>query len=162
MKKLWILYFISLTVTMVATAQEYKKFKLGVGIGVANYQGGKYNPNGSLILATVEPAYRIHDNIAIGLRIEGAGWYGHFSLTANGQYYFGKNIVRPFVGAGLGMFQKGSANSSFGFYPRVGLEVGHFFVSMDYNFISAVNPNGDEITSYLGSRIGFLIGGGRK
>jgi hypothetical protein len=155
MKKICIVFLLSLAIT-VASAQDYKKFKVGLGIAITAPQ-----PIGPLI--TFEAAYRVSDNLAIGLRIDdwvyssynfygdGGGFrvmFGSFSL--NGQYYLSANKFRPFVGGGVGMFNvyertitdRGHPylhdfQRKFGFYPRVGFDAGHFSLSLDYNFIQA-------------------------
>jgi hypothetical protein len=64
MNRLYIFLFVSFMLTSVAYAQDYDKFKLGLGLGYA----GAVGSNGG-ILATFEPAYRIIDNLAVGLSI---------------------------------------------------------------------------------------------
>ena len=175
-----------------ATAQEYKKFKVGIGLGYAA-AGGDGAKGG--ILAYLEPAYRINDAIAIGLRIESALITRGFSdeladdvnlsmaaigsYTVNGQYYFNMNRFRPFVGAGFGLYTLAAvdvefggnsataleAGTKFGFYPRVGFDYGHLNVSVDYNIISKseiAGGVGSFKNNYLGIRLGFSIGGGKN
>src|SRR5690606_20016614 len=100
--------------TVAANAQEFKKFKVGVGAGYAVPSGS--GAKGGL-LWTVEPSYRVSDALALGLRIEGAVLVRGFSedlgdeldfdiagitsYTVNAQYYLSNNSFRPFVGAGL-------------------------------------------------------------
>lgn len=175
----------------VSTAQEYKPFKLGLGLGYA-----KPGDGGGGILFDFEPAYRINDAIAVGLRIESAVMAkvspdgseakasGNVSYTLNGQYYLGNSKVRPYVGLGFGIFSLASvasetagsseiaAGSEFGFYPRIGLDIGHFNINLDYNIISATeaaafdanaNPTTVDIkNSYLGIRLGAFIFGGKR
>ena len=101
------------------------------------------------------------------------------SYTLNSQYYFSNEKVRPFVGVGFGLFSLAAAKfntqaggdpdlndigaeTRFGFYPRIGLDAGHFNLSLDYNVIPPTDvPGGGEVkNSYLGIRAGFSIGGG--
>jgi len=175
-------------------AQEFKKFKVGLGLGYALPTDGSGG-----VLLYLEPMYRVADNIGIGLRIESAALLASpvngisvsasavSSYTLNGQYYFSNNKFRPFVGAGFGMFSLaaasvdvlgggsvalGAATTKFGFYPRVGFDLGHFNLSIDYNIIPATSssvaipPFGTITTSqnssYIGVRIGASIGGGQK
>ena len=103
------------------------------------------------------------------------------SYTLNSQYYFNNNNVRPFVGVGFGLFSLAAAKfntasgndpglndvgaeTRFGFYPRIGLDVGHFNLVLDYNVVPPTDvPGGGEIkNSYLGIRAGISIGGGRE
>ena len=103
------------------------------------------------------------------------------SYTLNGQYYFSNNTVRPFIGIGGGLFSLAAgefntaannnnltanrvdAKTVFGFYPRAGVDAGHFTLSLDYNFLPKSNvPGGGEvINSYLGIRAGLTLGGGK-
>ena len=69
MKKLYI-FFLILMFASVADAQNYEKFKLGIGGGLAIGNDGAGFSGGSGVLVTVEPAYRVSDNLAIGLRVE--------------------------------------------------------------------------------------------
>lgn len=104
----------------------------------------------------------------------------NISYTLNTQFYFSKNNVRPFIGVGGGLFSLAAtkfnttpnsttstsdvaAETVFGFYPRIGVDAGHFNLTLDYNFIpkSTVPEGGSVINSYLGIRVGMSIGGGR-
>lgn len=116
------------------------------------------------------------------------------SYTVNGQYYFGSSSFRPFAGAGFGVFALASATGTasangsgtatsevaggtkVGFYPRVGFDVGHFTMNLEYNIIpktegisqvvsgngTITNQNVEIKNSYLGFKLGFFIGGGKK
>ncbi|GAA5035463.1 hypothetical protein GCM10011506_27730 [Marivirga lumbricoides] len=171
-----------------AKAQEFKPFQLYVGVGYTIPEGG------GGVLFDVEPAYRLNDAIALGLRWETAlmgrvvgdteaSIAGTSSYTVNGKYYFSNNKFRPYVGAGLGLFGLASvsvgqdaagaaAETKFGFYPRIGFDLGHFNINIDYNIIGAseaqgFDSNGEETTfdvknSYIGIRIGGFFFGGRK
>jgi hypothetical protein len=187
MKKLSILFVLSLLVTVASHAQEFKKFKVGVGGGYAS-PAGKGSKGG--VLFYIEPAYRITDIIQVGLRMESAIVARGFasstdfdldvkaigSYTLNGQYYFSNGNFRPFLGAGFGFYSLGStkvnsdtntndiviaSESKFGFYPRAGFDAKHFTFSIDYNIISS-SFDGELKNSYLGVRIGGFFGGGRK
>lgn len=184
MKKLWV-FFTFMLATALVYAQEFKPFKVGVGLGFAVPEGGE---KGGLFY--VEPGYRANSRVLIGLRLESAiitrGLTGpkngvngdatsNMSYTINGQYYFSENYVRPFIGVGFGLFSlaaieypegKPAATSDaatvLGIYPRLGLDVGHFNLTLDYNVIpkTAVNGGGEVLNSYLGVRLGASIGGG--
>lgn len=182
MKKLAFLALVAFLATpFVSKAQEYKKFKVGLGFGYA-MPGGAGAKGG--VLLYMEPAYRINDKLQAGLRLEGAiivsGGAGGGSASAlgsytlNGQYYFNNNNFRPFAGLGLGLFDvaSGSAKDTktgkdlvlaggtvFGFYPRVGFDLGHLTMSLDYNIVTAKSP---IKANYLGVRMGFNIGGGKN
>ena len=186
MKRISTVMLLIVLTTAAAVAQEYKAFRVGIGLGYAN-ASGKGAKGG--VLWALEPGYRVNDQILANLRIEGAvigrGYadetsasvdvaaLGSYSL--NGQYYFNNNNFRPYVGAGFGLFSLASASVSagttggsstvvaaankIGFYPRVGFDVGHFTLNIDYNIV----PETEGIkNSYLGIRIGGFFGGGRK
>lgn len=203
MKKLCTLIALSLVVTLAVNAQDYKKFRVGLGLGYALASGT--GASGGVLFA-LEPSYRLKDNLSLGLRMETAlivsGVSGGSlsanasasalgSYTLNGQYYFGSadSNFRPFFGAGLGMFSLAAvsvttgllggavpaAETVFGFYPRVGFDLGHFNVTLDYNLIPAttipgtpaIGPipaigGGEVSNSYMGIRLGVYIGGGKK
>lgn len=178
----------------VAVAQEFKPFKVGIGLGYAT-PGSTGAGAGAGALFYVEPGYRANDNVLIGLRLESAiiarGVEGvgdddvsgdaasNVSYTLNGQYYFNDNYVRPFVGAGAGLYSLAAvkfntatnssveanevnAETRFGFYPRIGIDAGHFNLTIDYNFLPKTDvPNiGKVRNKYLGIKAGFSIGGG--
>jgi hypothetical protein len=82
---------------------------------------------------------------------------------------------RPFVGLGLGLFSLASVSSDnielvaaetkFGFYPRIGFDLGHFNLNVEYNFIPATEIDGTDVkvqNSYTGIKLGFFLFGGRK
>ena len=147
--------------------REYKEFKMGLGIG---YGAGSSGSDG--ILLSIEPGYHLLDNFSIGLKLE--KWQSINSYTINGQYYFGSgNKFRPFVGAGLGIFNSPFGFTSyncgancfsgiftgfgtkFGFYPRVGFDFGKFNMALDYSQIISGE-------SYFGIRVGGFLTGGKK
>lgn len=179
-----------------ANAQDYKPFKLGLALGYTMPSDG-----GGGILFDIEPAYRISDEIAVGLRYESAimaksvkdseaSASANASYTLNGQYYFGSSNFRPYVGVGAGLFSiasvslvgiESSSESKIGFYPRIGFDLGHFNVNLDYNIVGAskvdiitnidFDSNGNEVittesvdikNSYLGIRMGAFIFGGKN
>jgi hypothetical protein len=107
MKKL--IFCIGLVLLLGKTeAQEFKKFKTGIGSGMASPS----NNNGAGILFYLEPGYRITDALLVNFRLETAlilvgesdfennvGGLG--SYTVNAQYYLGNNKFRPFAGLGV-------------------------------------------------------------
>jgi hypothetical protein len=174
MKKLFVLAF-ALTVFGSLSAQDYKPFQLYIGVGYAVPSNG-----GAGVLFDLEPAYRVSDAFAIGLRWESAGLAKEDldglelgvsalqSYTINGKYYLSSEGFRPYVGAGIGVFSTASVNvgvgsstleigggSKIGFYPRIGFDSGHFNINIDYNIVGDGN-------SYLGIRIGAFIFGGKS
>ena len=168
-------------------AQDFKKFRVGVGGGYA-MPGGEGAKGGLCVY--LEPGYRVNDAMIVGLRMESAVIVRGFSesdpatanldiagigsYTVNGQYYFSNEGFRPFAGVGLGLYslaavkvdgagEVAAAESNFGFYPRVGFDAGHFTLQLEYNLIPATKVEGGEFkNSYLGIKIGGFFGGGRK
>ncbi|MDF9795021.1 opacity protein-like surface antigen [Catalinimonas alkaloidigena] len=189
MKKFVLSVLSMMLVASIASAQDYKPFKLGLGLGYAKPGSG-----GGGILVDLEPAYRINDDIAVGLRIESAvmakispdgteaSASANGSYTVNGQYYLTSSKVRPYVGAGVGVYMLAAVSASdtnaevgggseIGFYPRLGLDIGNFNINIDYNIISSsesVMADGSGTTtgkiknSYMGIRIGGYMFGGRR
>lgn len=190
MKKIsTVLFFILLTAVAVK-AQEFKKFRVGVGAGYAMASG---KGSGGGVLFTVEPGYRLMDNVLLNLRWESAAVIrgtvndtgasfdvaGIGSYTLNGQYYFSNENFRPFVGLGLGFYKlaavsvsassggststAAAAESKFGFYPRLGFDAKHFTLNLDFNIIPNTTVGSNEFkNSYIGIRVGGYFGGGRK
>ena len=177
MNRLYIFLFMSLMITSVANAQDYDKFKLGLGAGYAGGKGAEGISAGGGILLTLEPAYRVSDNLAVGLRLEAAvyghdfdGWPGGIaSFTMNSQYHFDTEFFRPFVGAGLGVYL-GRDLGAFGFYPRLGFDWGHFTLAFEYNLIPRGSADYDYLTNtssitsayYFGIRVGGFFFGGKR
>jgi Outer membrane protein beta-barrel domain len=168
---------------MLSSLAQDRVFKFDVGLGFAMPTDGSGVKAGALV--TFQPHYRVTDNIALGLRYEGAGiGYVYNDINGNqqvdvkavssfclsGEFYFNKNRLRPFVGVGTGMFVSLSANNissgngsvnlsnriySFGGYPEIGFEAGHFRLCADYNI------TGNNL-SYFSLKIGAFFGGGRR
>jgi len=192
MKKSLTICLLLLLIASVSFAQEFKPFKVGLGLGYAVPGTGEGAGGG--VLMYLEPGYRATEQVLVGLRLESAliarGIKGinsndvsgdassNVSYTLNGQYYFHDRYVRPFVGFGFGLFSMAAvkfntaagnpdnkdigAETRFGFYPRVGLDVGHFNLTLDYNIVPRTDvPGGGEVkNNYLGIRAGVSIGGG--
>lgn len=186
MKKLMFsILFLTIVAFSYAQSTTFKPFKVDFAVGYA-MPGGSGAKAG--VLFAVEPKYALNDNIALGLRLEGAvvaratqDASGHFvsgdvkaaaSYLATGDYYFNTNRFRPFVGAGLGFFStaaasvdtngdvvEGASAIKFGGAPRVGFEFGHFRMAVEYNVAGKTNSINNN---YLGIKLGFFAGGGRK
>lgn len=170
------------TIAAESTTKEgdmYKKVKVDIGFGYAIPSSGGGAKAG--ITFTIEPHYRLTDNIAVGLRLEGAALGYEIksstgssdikvsllnSYCATGEYYFGSGAFRPFGGVGLGVFTQSSLDNStgtlipsssmFGFFPTLGFETGHFRMSGSYNSV------GSGGGGYIGFKLGFFFGGGKK
>lgn len=171
------------------SAQEYKKFKVGLGAGYV----GTDNTNGLALY--FEPAFRVEDHVSVGLRIELAGRASgiqetdfevgfHSSYTLNGQYYLSNGEFRPLVGLGMGVYQTVSFASDdtnlvddtditpeLGIYPRIGFDYGPMNIIIDYNFLPVAegadstdpkNPVKRIKNSYLAFKVGVSIGGGKR
>jgi hypothetical protein len=157
-------------------AQEFKKFKTGVGFGITSSS----NSSGAGPLFYLEPGYRITDALLINLRLETAitlsrtddleseQTVGLGSYTGNAQYYFGNKRFRTFAGLGAGLFRLttykaeitpgggGSVSYGYGnkpgFYTRAGFDFGHLNLSIDCNFITPTSFEG-----ITGSDAGSII-----
>ena len=182
MKKLLLLPVL-LAFAMMANAQstEYHAFKVDIQLGYA-IPNGSSGTGGTKagVTFTIHPHYRLSDDLAVGLRFEGAG-LGYVN-TAQGtgtkvylltsycptiEYYFVKDGFRPFIGAGGGLVYQEAAGkgisstglvsggSRFGAFPEAGFEFGHFRLSADYDVMG-------QNTNYLAFKIGAFFGGGTK
>ena len=202
MKNLLAIFILSSTISLSAKGQDavnLKPFKVDLSIGYA-IPGGE-GTKGGIVLA-LEPKYAVIPNFAVGLRMEGAiiaKFSGYDengnamntkvkaagSYLATGDYYFTNNYaLRPFAGAGAGIFsiagievnsssENISGGSKFGGMVRAGIEAGHFRLGLEYNIVpkttfEGYNSDGNYVTgltssnSYIGIKIGAFIGGGRK
>jgi outer membrane protein X len=165
------------------TALAFKPFKVDIAMGAAIPQGAGAKTG---FLFAIEPKYSIMDELAVGLRMEGAITARGFSdadgnsvsgdvavngsYLATGDYYFSKNGFRPFAGAGAGIFSLAKASvknsttasveagSKFGGMIRAGFEVAHFRLGLEYNLIG----NSDQTvvsgssTSTISSKNSYL------
>ena len=108
------------------------------------------------------------------------------SALATGTYLIGTGGIRPFIGLGAGIYSVGSSDTfsvtngqnvpdnvtlttetKFGGMVRAGIKAGHFVVGVEYNAVPTTavklsNTTIDSKNAYLGIKIGFDIGGGRK
>ena len=194
MKKLLLCVAIAATTFLTTNAQDgeriFKKFKGDVSLGYAAPLGS--GPGG--IVFAMEPKYALMDKLFVGLRMEGAV-FGNFSNTliyenenaktaesylATADYYFSNNYtLRPFAGAGAGVFVLSTdalnfndkrTTAKFGGLIRAGVEVKHFRLGIEYNFVPGTdiilyNSNGNQSTGkskngYVGIKAGFCFGGG--
>lgn len=122
--------------TMAQSESDLKPFKVDVSLGYA-IPGGTGAKGG--VLFAIEPKYAVISNLAVGLRMEAAviarfsgydaeGSVNSASVKAAGSYlatadyYFSDNYsLRPFAGAGAGIFSLASAeiDSDQGAVPQV-------------------------------------------
>ena len=202
MKNLLAIFILFSTISLSTKGQDavnLKPFKVDLSIGYA-IPGGE-GTKGGIVLA-VEPKYAVIPNFAVGLRMEGAiiaKFSGYDengnamntkvkaagSYLATGDYYFTNNYaLRPFAGAGAGIFSLAgievnssseniSGGSKFGGMVRAGIEAGHFRLGLEYNIVpkttfEGYDSDGNYVTgltssnNYIGIKIGACIGGGRK
>lgn len=128
--------------------------------------------------------------VARGIQINGntttsdLGAYSSALITGN--YLFGTSNVRPFLGVGVGVYSIAAAgtviidnsgqnpqtvnfvsDTKFGGMVRAGIKAGHFVAAVEYNAAPTTdNTIGtarvSSENSYLGIKVGFDIGGGRR
>ena len=153
----------------------YKKFKVDVTTGYSHFMEEGADVNFGFNFS-VEPKYNVMDNLAVGLKLEAAGFFlatdedfstllSLPSASLTSEYYFGKKTVRPYIGVAAGMYFpklylfddeliKESGDATFGFAPRAGVQIGHFRIGAEYNIV--------EDGSFLSVKLGASIGGGKK
>jgi outer membrane protein with beta-barrel domain len=100
-----------------------------------------------------------------------------YSYCPSLDFYLMNGGFRPFIGGGAGIYDQGSVSvsgssqgtsntgyvslgSKFGFFPRVGIEAGHFRISAEYNVVGS-DANGNS-SNFAAFNIGFFFGGGRR
>jgi hypothetical protein len=193
-----IAFLCAFTIKSVAQEGELKPFKVDVSLGYA-IPGGSGAKGG--VIFSVEPKYAVAENIAVGLRMEAAvmarfsGYDSNGdpvdadvkaagSYLATGDYYFSNNYsFRPFAGIGAGIYTIANANvnnsngtvaagSKFGGLIRVGAEMSHFRIGIEYNLVPGSTLDGydengnvakiDSKNGYLGIKIGVCLGGGPR
>lgn len=164
-----------------SSGSMYHAFKVDLDLGYAipSVSTGSGTKAGATF--SIEPHYRLSDDLAVGFRFEGAA-LGYEDINGTSkkvkislltsysptlEYYFADAGFRPFAGAGAGIFSQksvaasgGNATlvpgaSSFGVFPRVGFEAGHFRASASYDIVG-------NNSSYLAFTIGAFFGGGKK
>lgn len=184
MKKLFFIAAAFLMFSAVTFGQSYKPFKVGVGALYALPMG---DGAGGGVGFYLEPKYNLNDKFDMGLLIESAllaqnieglssSISGVTSYSITGGYMMGSGKTRPFVGLGLGLYSLGSIDATidgtgitagdvslgtkFGFAPRVGINLSHFQLQLQYHIIT-----GQETViskNYLAIKIGVEFGGGLK
>ena len=191
MKRISTVLMLLVITAAAAVAQEYKPFRVGVGLGYAN-PGGEGAKGG--ILAYLEPGYRVNDMILANLRIEGAVVARGFadadaggasidmdvaaiaSYTLNGQYYFSNNNFRPFAGLGLGIFSlaaqeitvesdQGDVTAKIAAESKFGFypRIGFDAGHFTLSLDYNIIPETNGIkNNYLGIRFGGFFGGGKN
>jgi hypothetical protein len=182
-----LIVLILLLTQFAANGQSYRKafFALDFGVPMGSKAG-----IGSISL---EPSFRINDRIAAGIRIEVRGLFAIggnnvplASIGTSCQYYLPVNS-RIFVGSGIAIFNPSNnfivsstdtmnERNRLGFFPRAGVDLGHFRVMVEYNFVGNMTdyvstfgnagvPGGfyqSVNKNYFNLKFGFFVGGGRK
>lgn len=188
MKNGFLLFVFTLLVCFSASAQStlYKPFKVDAGLLLAFPTTNDYELGVGIY---VEPKYNVTDQFAMGFKGEFVGLASNTLLELDGDlvevnvsgvasflltadYYLTNTIARPFVGIGAGAYILGDVDyaddeiysvnlgTRLGFAPRVGVVLGHFRVALEYNVIPSKEDL--ESRSYLGMKVGFEIGGGKR
>jgi outer membrane protein X len=171
-------------------AQSYKPFKVGLGFlyavptgegaggGIGFYLEPKYNINdkfdAGLLIESALLAQAATD-------LTSASISGVTSYSITGDYMLGSGKVRPFIGTGIGIYSLGSIDvptdinmqtgavttasyslgSKFGFSPRVGINLSHFQIELQYHIITGQDKNLMS-KNYLAIKMGIEFGGGLK
>lgn len=174
---------ITLGVSSIVNAQEFRKFKFETGLLYGLPSDDAYD---SGIGYYMHPSYYLNDQLNVGLKLEWAilggadeagtsvdvSAIGSYLVTSN--YYFNTNRVRPYAGLGIGLYSLGSVDmestygtasvdygNKFGVAPTVGLDMAHFTVKLSYNAIMGIDS---ELAgkNYLSIGVGVFFGGGKK
>lgn len=187
--KLTVVSFLILCTVASAIGQDYKRFRIAIGGGLALPQGSNGTPGW---VASIEPGFRLTNNLLIGLKGE-TGMFARgmsrnltvvnpatqiISGTFFTQLYISTNYVRPFFAGGVGYsllsdehlrvtFNGASGTLTIGedqvhFMVRAGIEVWHLSASAEVTFSGDEKPTDflEISNSYLTFRLMFLIGGG--
>ncbi|HCW06979.1 MAG TPA: hypothetical protein DGG95_06400 [Cytophagales bacterium] len=192
MKMRYILLFF--LISTVCYSQDFRIFRFGIGLGSGSIAQESDLPEKSACSQLfLEPMFHLTNRSTLGQRIElSANEKSVLSLTLNYQYYLlkvSKISFRPFIGLGVGIYHPflvGDLHKNFddylqrkvfGYYPRIGFDLGHFYFVVDWNVITPVTGgvfpyygpssgyNEHDRTvdfSYTTFKCGFFFGGGRK
>lgn len=150
----------AVSATAFAQAESYEPLRIDSGVSGTYVSSSGRGGFG----AVVEPKFYVHDNVAVGLRLEGAVMFGGSfgddstsvdmgavgAVMAKGEYLLGTSTVRPFVGLGVGMFDIASQSVSagpmtagidqkagryFGLSPQLGIDLGRVRFAATFNTI---------------------------
>jgi hypothetical protein len=183
------LLFIALVaMPLISSSQTYRKIFLAFDLGVP------FGQNSGIGSISIEPSYRINDKMSAGFRIKHNGLVSMTggsnpfvaSLGVSYQYYLPVKY-RVFVGGGLAVFNPSNnflvgntdtmnERNRLGFFPRIGIDLGHFRLMAEYNYVGNmteyINTSGNGgipggyfksiEKNYFNLKFGFFIGGGKK
>lgn len=179
----FLLLFTAAVPTLSAQENNFREFEWDLfQLGFASSTGNQFS--GGLSLGT-EVRYNINNRFSTGLNFDLA-FFGtdlgndlldvglSLSYSLTGDYYFvDDRTIRPFAGFGIGRYGGGSiivntnddevneddfiSGSSFGVSPRVGIELSHLRIALEYNL--AFN---DRVPNYIGLTFAPTLWGGLK
>jgi hypothetical protein len=173
-------------ITNAQPGQVYKPFKIDIGIGTT---GQPFDVSGLLFYA--EPSFTLGGRFKPGLRFEYVFLdmknIGSSALTFD-YYFITTNRFRFFAGGGYSLFttsstggcstgtvtaQNFSTTKKPGALARLGFDIDHFHLSVEYNFVPSTYfntaGNTDQTAStvlyrnsYFALKFGVSIGGGKR
>jgi hypothetical protein len=189
MRKYASFFIISLIISKTSSAQaiqEYKPFKIDMGIGTTF---PSFKSDGFLLY--IEPAYTFAGLFKTGIRLEEAVMnmknIASTALTFD-YYYVSHSGLRLFAGGGFSRYNTSpsggcdpgpttthftTSTKSAGGFARIGIEFHHLRLGMEYNMVPSnyvtVSGSGDQTgttvvykNNYFAMKIGISIGGGKK
>ena len=199
MRHAWLVLSL-VTTTSIASAESETYEPIRVDAGITASRTAISDRNGGGIV--VEIKAMAHDQLAIGGRVEIALMFGgsigddntdvDFALAASalvkGEYYLGRDHIRPFVGLGIGAYTIGGQSIStgpgtagvdqragryIGVAPQIGIDLGRLRLAATYNAILGAQLEVRQMVgtveqvdtfsqNYLSLEMSFQFGGGRK
>lgn len=177
------LLFVALAPSLSAQDKNYRDFEWDlIQLGYANATGNRYG-GGFMLGSAVR--YNIDNRFSAGLSWDLPIFVRDlgndlvdvgvlFNYTFTGDYYFVEDrATRPFVGFGIGRYGSGTVVTdinndrvedddvvtagSFGVSPRLGIELSHFRVALEYNL-----SFNDRVPNYIGLTFAPTLWGGLK
>lgn len=180
---LLVLGYLSWPSSVQAQERQYKSFKVEIAGGVAIPTSGRVG-----YLVSLEPKYAINEQISVGLRNEsftvfqkpfgnlstiGTLTVRSYSLTSDRYFNLaGRKRLSAGVAVGIYQYARGTANREdykplthgdfspiqLGLAPRIGLELSHLRLGLEYNFML---DQPDQSINYFSAKVGLIIGGGK-
>lgn len=182
-------FFLLISITSFSQERNYSAFRWDIGMLYARPSGF-----GVGLGFYTEPKYMINDYLSTGLKVEldllgrakwnadktGGGSLAYInSYTGFTDFHLGNGHVRPTFGVGAGLYRLTAIGVStedwpefdrggkFGIAPRFGLDIWHFRLAADYNFILGQKGrfSGQEVyydQNHLTIKLGIFFGGGKK